>query len=92
MALFRIALNVFYLPAIPQIESRLFRPTIAEILEITKSEPIHLYGKSNKIHTNLFLGKFELTDSKLETAPYCLIKYLITLQSPISISCNLIQS
>lgn len=69
MALFRIALNVFYLPAIPQIESRLFRPTIAEILEITKSEPIHLYGKSNKIHTNLFLGKFELTDSKLETAP-----------------------
>lgn len=69
MAIFRIGLNVFYLPAIPQIESRLFRPAIAEILQITKSEPVHLYGKSNKIHTNLFIGNLELTNSKLETAP-----------------------
>lgn len=75
LALFRIALNVFYFPAIPHIETRLFRPIISEIIGITKSEPIHLFGRPNKIHTNLFLGNLELTDSKLETAP--LIPYQI---------------
>lgn len=70
MAMVRLALNFFYLPAYQADESlAYYRSTVDEMLEMTHGERIYLYGDPYTFSSDASIGPYTITKSELTTAP-----------------------
>jgi hypothetical protein len=70
MILARLALNLFYLPALQEDKNAMYyKDALAEVLEITKEEPIFLYGKVYEFNSDASIGPLTFDEVKLRTAP-----------------------
>jgi len=70
MAVLRLGLNLFYMPAWQADPNVAYaRSTVAEILKITGTERVYLYGKPYKFVSDASLGPFTFDKVELTTAP-----------------------
>ncbi len=81
MAVARLGLNLFYLPAWQNDEGvASYRESIGEMLEITGDEQIFLYGKPHHFTSDASIGPLTFEEKELTTAP------LLAYQIPYYIS------
>lgn len=70
MAMLRLGLNFFYLPAYQADENvAYYRDTIDRMLEITGEERIYFYGRPYTFSSDASIGPLTITRSQLTTAP-----------------------